>query len=215
MKAAGSMLSAPNQGAPNPAVLAQIPATVKAHNLSGPITDEAFVSLRDTFDAFGAVAPVNQQITSRLIEVFAMRVNAYKSGLPPDPSLDWRPAAKLLTVTGMWKLLNPAQQQQVMNLIADLLSAIAQAVPAKDLPQESYDQLKLVSTKTAEAIYLLASGALANAPLYTGAQALSKWPNGIKREEVPALITPVVDGVRKAFPAPGAGTTAGPAAVKP
>ena len=174
VKGAGSMLSAPGQAAPTAAVLNQIPDTVKAHKLSGPITDEAYTALRDTFDAYQlTVGPANQQIVAKLLEVFTLRADSYKASLPPDPSIDRRPCSFLTTQTGMWKVMTPVQQQQVMGLISQVLTLASTAATTTQLPAESFEQLRVLLTDTCKAVSVVGT-AMSNAPLSLAALAASK-----------------------------------------
>src|SRR5207248_3285852 len=130
---------------------------------------EAYTALHDTFDVNASSAAPNpqalQKIIVDLIDIFSARISSYKTNLPPDPSIDRRPAGWLVTQTGMWKVMTPAQQTQVMNLIAQMLNDAAQAAAAPALPQESFDQLRMLLTESLKAVQVIAT-ATANSTLY-------------------------------------------------
>jgi hypothetical protein len=198
MKAAASLLTTGNPPMNNTQLLDQVVQTLTDQKFAGPITDEAYSALKDE---------QSKDVISRLIKVFKARAAMYANGdTPPDPIIDRRPASILTVQAGMWKVMNKADQADVMNTIANLLDGAAAALQKPGISAETLEELKQLITTTLSAVSVVAG----NNPAF---QSLAVVDSGALKTNVTpgnvaSVIGPVTQEIRKAFPAGGNTQTA-------
>jgi hypothetical protein len=157
--------------------------------MSGPITDEAYAALQEP----------TPEVMGELMKLYEKRVDLYKAGVPEEASVDARASTRLTIQEGMWAKMTPADQKKVMNLIADLLTAVSKAVVDPEQAKNG-EQLRLAASKTGQGVYVVATSNPALMPLVDPAKALTKVTNSTTSPAVVQLIDPVVDLIRKAYP---------------
>jgi hypothetical protein len=189
MKAAAAALSAPNQPKPNDVLLNLIIPTLEKHELSGPITSEAYNALQDT----------NPSVIATLIKVYEKRIAVYKDGIPQEP-IDERAASNHLTVqTEMWAKMSAADHRRVMNLIADLLAGAAKA-SQNPAYADNLDQLRALIVDTCKAVWVVANSDATMTALAAQALNASRMGNTTPPATIAQVITPLVAGLRTAYP---------------
>ena len=146
-KAAASALTAKDRTVPNTPLVDELIPTVVNHKLNGAITDEAYGALQDMDQP---------KVIPTLLQLYELRVAAYRNGVPPEPAVDARASTTLTVQAGMWAKLSAKDRTKVMLLIADQLTGAAKAI-GDSTDTELVDQLRQTMIRTSQAVVVVSA----------------------------------------------------------
>ena len=199
MRAAAASLNNkdnPAGGFANNPVLAQIYPVLQAHKFASNMTEEAYGIFSP--DSNNVYAVANRTCVTVLLKIFQSRVDLHKTGVPQDPAIDRRAAGYLISQTGLWPILNPAEQSQVMNLIADLCDYAAAEMSTKE-GGEMASQLFELRTQLCGSV-IVVSAANNNTPLKDAATRAKGLSANTPAASVVQVVGQMTAQIRKDYP---------------
>lgn len=135
-------------------LLSGVVDTVKAHNDSGPIIEEAYQAL--TLDDFKNVPPPEDaSIAAVLPDVYRLleyRISLYAAGVPTSPLAD-NYATLFLTRSKVWKPETPAQQLQTMRVSYQLIEGLTGLLGNPNI--QNRDDLVLLTRQSGRAFEVI------------------------------------------------------------